>query len=51
LLGADDTDFCVLLATACFLESRLTAGPWRNFTIYNSVGVCTRVLRFTLRAK
>jgi len=26
LLGAMDTDFCVLLALACFLESRLTTG-------------------------
>ena len=26
LLGAQDTDFCVLLALACYLESKLTSG-------------------------
>ena len=26
ILGADDTDFCTLLALACYLESRLTDG-------------------------
>ena len=31
LLGADDTDLCVLLGLACYLESRLSPGEQCHF--------------------
>ena len=31
LLGAEDSDFCVLTALACYLESSLTAGKQKDF--------------------
>lgn len=37
LLGADDTDFCVLLALACFMESSLTDGSSQDFLFCNSI--------------